>query len=140
MPKAESLEGKAERKELSREEAIQNLKTQLAITPKTADMLYDSGYTTPSSLRTAAPNQVAAKFATLPGMDTKKAKDYVRPLRRIVMLGDMDDTSQAVETAKFCQKWSIKHLESLGVWQEGFDDLTGAEIREKCKGIYPPER
>ena len=122
---------------MDREEAIQLLKTHLAITPKTANMLYDSGYSSPSSLRSATPNQVAAKFAALPGMDTKKAKGYVRPMRRMVMLGDMEDTKEAAAAAKSCQKWSVKHLESLGVWQEGFDDLTGTQIHQKLKGIYP---
>ena len=123
---------------MGREEAIQLLKTHLAITPKTANMLYGSGYTTSAALRSATPNQVAAKFAVLPGMDVKKAKDYVRPLRRMVMLGDMEDTEEAAAAAKICQKWSIKHLESLGVWQEGFDDLTGAQIHEMLRGVYPP--
>ena len=137
MPKAESTSNKS-RKKLDREEAIHLLKTHLAITPKTANMLYDSGYTTPASLRGATPNQVAAKFAALPGMDVKKAKDYVRPLRRMVMLGDMDDAEEAAAAAKSCQKWSIKHLESLGVWQEGFDDSTGAQIHEMLRGAYLP--
>jgi hypothetical protein len=137
MPNAESASTKSKRKKMDRKEAIQLLKIHLAITPKTANMLYDSGYTSPSSLRRATPNQVAAKFAALPGMDAKKAKDYLRPLRRMVMLGDMEDTKEAAEAAKSCQKWSIKHLESLGVWQEEFDDLTGAEIHEKLKDVYP---
>ena len=139
MPKAESPVAKSGRKKLDREQAIQTLKTHLAITPKTANMLYDSGYTTPSSLRNSTPNQITARFAALPGMDAKKAKDYTRPLRRMVMLGDMEDSEEAVAAAKSCQKWSIKHLESLGVWEEGFDDLTGKEIHDKLREVYPPK-
>lgn len=138
MPKAETGAVKSGRKKADREDAIQLLKTHLAITPKTANMLYDSGYTTTASLRNATPNQVTAKFANLPGMNAKKAKDYTRPLRRMVMLGDMEDTKEAAAAAKSCQKWSIKHLESLGVWQEGFDDLTGKQVHEKLKEVYPP--
>ena len=139
MAKAETAAVKSKRKQADREDAIQLLKTHLAITPKTANMLYDSGYTTPASLRNVTPNQVTAKFAALPGMDAKKAKDYARPLRRMVMLGDMEDTKEAAAAAKSCQKWSVKILESLGAWQEGFDDLTGSQIHEKLKGVYPPQ-
>ena len=138
MPKAETGAAKSKRKQADREEAIQVLKTHLAITPKTANMLYDSGYTTPASLRNVTPKQATAKFASLHGMTAKTAKDYTRPLRRMVMLGDMDDTKEAAVAAKSCQKWSIKYLESLGVWQEDFDDLTGRQIREKLRGKYHP--
>ena len=137
MPKAEPGAIKSERKKADREEAIQLLKTHLARTPKTANMLFDSGYTTPASISNATPNQVTAKFAALPGMNAKKAKDYTRPLRRMVMLGDMEDVKEAAAAAKFCQKWSMKHLETLGVWQEGFDDLTGKQIHQRLKGVYP---
>lgn len=117
----------------SKNDEYQLLKTHLAITPKTIRMLHDSGYTTPQSLRNATPNEVAAKFAALPGMDKKKAKDYVRPLRRMVMLGDIEDTDEAVTVAKTCQVWSIKHLTGLGVWQDGFDDMTGVEIHRRMQ-------
>jgi hypothetical protein len=137
MPKAESFIVKRSREKIEREEAIKTLKTHLAITPKTANMLYDSGFKTPSALRDVTPNRVTVKFAALSGMNAKKAKDYTRPLRRMVMLGDMEDSEEAAAAAKSCQKWSIKHLESLGVWEEGFDDLTGKEIHEKLKGVYP---
>ena len=139
MPKAESFIAKSSRKKANREDSIQILKTHLAITPKTANMLYNSGYTTPFSLRNSTPNQATTKFAALPGMDAKMAKDYTRPLRRMVMLGDMEDSNEAAAAAKSCQKWSIKYLESLGVWEEGFDDLTGKEIHEKLKDVYPPK-
>jgi hypothetical protein len=138
MPKAETAATKSKRKKVDREDAIQLLKAHLAITPKTANMLYDSGYTTPASLSNVTPNQATAKFAALPGMNAKKAKDYTRPMRRMVMLGDMEDTKEAAAAAKSCQKWSIKYLEGLGVWQEGFDDLTGRQIHKKLKGVYPP--
>lgn len=138
MPKAETAATKSKRKKADREDAIQVLKTHLAITPKTANMLFDSGYTSPASLRNVTPNQATAKFAALPGMNAKKAKDYTRPMRRMVMLGDMEDTKEAAIAAKSCQKWSVKYLESLGVWQEGFDDLTGKQIHEMLKGVYPP--
>jgi hypothetical protein len=138
MPKVETGATKSQRKKGNREHAIQLLKTHLAITPKTANMLYDSGYTTPASLRNVTPNQATAKFAALPGMNVKKAKDYTRPMRRMVMLGDMEDTKEAAAAAKSCQKWSMKYLQTLGVWQEEFDDLTGQQIHEKLKGVYPP--
>ena len=138
MPKAETAKAKAERKKVDREASIQLLKTHLQISPKTANMLYDSGYTSPPALRNATPNQVVAKFGKLPDVGPGKAKAwYLRPLRRMVMLGDIDDTEEAIAAAKVCQKWSIKHLESLGIWEEGFDDLTGKEIREKLSGMYP---
>ena len=116
----------------SQEEEYQLLKTHLAITPKTVRLLHDSGYTTPQSLRNATPNEVAAKFAAQSGMDAKKAKDYIRPLRRMVMLGDIEDPDQAA-VAKTCQVWTIKHLMGLGVWEDGFDDLTGVEIHRKMQ-------
>ena len=117
----------------SKEDEMKLLKTHFAITPKTVNMLYACGYTTPPSLRHCTPNEVAAKFAALPGMDAKKAKLYVRALRRMVMLGDIEDTDRADEVAKSCQKWSNKHLISLGVYEDGFDDLTGVEIRRRME-------
>lgn len=102
-------------------------------------MLFDAGYTSPASLRSATPNQVTATFATLPGIDAKEAKDYTRPLRRMVMLGAMNDTGEGMAAAKYCQKCSIKHLESLGVWEDDFDNLTGKQIHEKLAGVYPPK-
>jgi hypothetical protein len=117
----------------SRESCLATLKSHLSITPKTCNLLYDSGYTTPSSLRNASPNEVAAKFAQCPGMDEKKAKDYVRPLRRMCMLGDIEDEDVAKAVAKDCQKWSNIELKRLEVWEEGFNDLTGVEIHRKFR-------
>ena len=117
----------------SKADEILHLKTHLAITPKTANMLHASGYTTPQSLRSSTPNEIALRFAALPGMDAKKAKDYVRPLRRIVMLGDIEDADRAAGVAKGCQNWSNKHLTALGVYEEGFNDLTGVQIRRRME-------
>jgi hypothetical protein len=119
----------------TKEAKLQTLKSHLSITPKTCNLLYDSGYTTPASLRDASPNEAVAKFADLSGMDEKKAKQYLRPLRRMCMLGDIEDEEVAKTVAKDCQKWSIKELQRLGVWEEGFDDLTGAEIHGKLRGV-----
>ncbi len=119
----------------TKEEQHALLKAHLAITPKTISLLYDSGYTTPSSLRNATPNEVAAKFAARPAMDWKSAKNYVRPLRRMVMLGDIEDLEEAKAAAKKLQKWSKVELVRLGVWEEGFDDLTGVEILGRLRGV-----
>ncbi|KAK5166838.1 uncharacterized protein LTR77_007567 [Saxophila tyrrhenica] len=119
----------------TKEEQQAKLKTHLAITPKTVGFLYDAGYTTPASLREATPNEVVAKLAELPGLDFKKAKAYyLRPLRRMVMLGDIEDLDEARTVAAKLQKWSIVELVRLGVWVEGFDDLNGVQIHEKMKG------
>lgn len=114
---------------------IERLKAHLAITPKTANMLHTAGYTTPQSLAQSTPNEIAAKFASLPGMDKKKAYPYIRPLRRMVMLGTVEDAEQAAVLAQKWQTWTMKHLTELGIWEDGFDDLTGEEIRKKVDSV-----
>ena len=117
----------------SKEDELQHLKSHLGITPKTANMLHASGYATPMSLRNSTPNEVAAKFAALAGMDAKKAKDYVRPLRRITMLGDIEDADKAAAVVKNCKNWSNKDLTEIGAYEGGFNGLTGVEIRRKME-------
>jgi hypothetical protein len=57
------------------------------------------------------------------------------------MLGDMDNESEEAARARACQsEWGMKNLESLGVWEEGLDDLTGVQIHEKLDRIFPPRR
>ena len=114
---------------------IELLKSRLAITPKTADMLHTAGYTTLQSLVQATPNEVADKFASLPGMDKKKAYPYIRPLSRMVMLATVEDAEQAAALAQEWQTWTMKHLTALGIWEEGFDDLTGVQIRSKVESV-----
>ena len=118
-----------------KEAEIQHLKTHLAISPKTANLLHAAGYATPQSLATATPNEVGARFAALPGMDAKAAKWYVGAGRRMVMLGTIDDPDKAASVAKEYQNWSNIQLKRLGIWEDGFNDLTGLEIRQKMDSI-----
>lgn len=119
----------------SREAEIAFLKSHLGITPKTAHLLHAAGYTSPQLLANSSPNEVVHKFATLPGMDMKKAKGYARPARRMVMLGAIDDPKGAAAVVKDCKVWSNKELMRLGIWEDGFNDLTGVEIRRRMKSV-----
>lgn len=118
-----------------REAELTLLKSHLGITPKTAHMLHSAGYTTPQSLANSTPNEVVSKFAALPGMDAKKAKDYARPGRRMVMLGAIEDAGEAAAVVGDCKVWSNKHLVKLGIWEDGFNDLTGVEIRRRMASV-----
>lgn len=118
-----------------REAELALLKSHLGITPKTAHLLHSSGYTTPESLANSTPNEVVSKFATLPGMDAKKAKDYARPARRMVMLGAIEDADEAAAVVKDCKVWSNKELMRVGIWEDGFNDLTGLEIRRRMASV-----
>lgn len=119
----------------TREKELSLLKSHLGITPKTAGLLHSSGYTTPRSLANSTPNEIVSKFVALPGMDMKKAKDYARPARRMVMLGAIDDSNEAAAVVRNCKVWSNKHLMKLGIWEDGFNDLTGKEILAKMQTV-----
>jgi hypothetical protein len=55
------------------------------------------------------------------------------------MLGDMENESEEAARESACQNgWGMKNLESLGVWEERFDDLI--QIHYKLDGIFPPRR
>lgn len=117
---------------------LQLLKDHLQITPKTCRMLHDSGYTTPQSLRTGTPNQIYTAFAALSYMD-KSAKPYIRPLRRMVLLGATDDVDEAKAIAKERPTWTMKELTNQGAWTDDFDDLTGEQIRERMLAAWNNE-
>lgn len=125
---------------MSKEDELALLKFHLGITPKTANLLHSSGYTTPKSLANSTPNEVVSKFAALPGMDMKKAKDYARPARRMVMLGAIEDGKEAATVVKTFKVWSNKHLVRIGVWEDGFNDLNGVAILMKMQSVPWPQR
>ena len=114
------------------------LKTHLGITPKTCHLLHASGYTTPGTLANSTPNEVVSRFAARSGMDLKSAKDYARPARRMCMLGAIEDPEEAAAVVRDCKVWTNKHLMKLGIWEEGFNDLNGVEIRRKMDSVRTP--
>ena len=109
------------------------LKSHLAITPKTVNMLHAAGYTTPESLATCTPSEITAGIIKLPGMGAKTAYPYTRAFRRMVVLGTMEAEQAAVVVEKY-KTWSNAGLEKLGIYEEGFNDLTGVQIRAKMDG------
>ena len=114
-----------------------NLKTKLAITPKTVLLLQRCGYNDYRDLRLSSPNQVVAQFKELSGTTNGQAETYRRGLRRMVWLATKDEPE---ELAKIYQNWSQKALTDRGWWVEGYDDMTGDQAHqhtcrvEKVKG------
>ena len=120
-----------------RSQCSSNLKTKLAITPKTVSLLERCGYNDYRDLRHSSPNQLVAQFKELSGITSSQAETYRRGLRRMAWLATKDDPE---ELAKIYQNWSQKALTGRGWWVEGYDDMTGDQARqhidrvEKVKG------
>ena len=111
------------------------LQKKLAITPKTARLLIQLGYTEYRSLGSASPNRILAQLKALPDVPAKKWECYRRPLRRMVWLGTQDEPeAQAARTAH-PSYWTMKGLIAKGVWQDGYDDLTGEEVNARFATI-----
>ena len=102
----------------------QTLQNQLTITPKTAALLIQSGFSDYRDLRTATPNSIVAQFLKL-GVPKTSLSAYRRACRRLVFLGTQDDPE---EQDKICADWTNKALAARGVWRDDFDDLTGEQI------------
>ena len=101
------------------------LQKKLAITPKTASMLLQAVYKDYRALRDASPNIVLRKFQMLPGMSSKIAENYRRPLRRMVWLATQDEPEAMAKKTSHCSFWTVKGLAERGIWMDGYDDLTG---------------
>ena len=120
-----------------RSQCSSNLKTKLAITPKTVSLLQRCCYNDYRDLRHSSPNQLVAQFKELSGITSSQAETYRRGLRRMVWLATKDEPE---ELAKIYQNWSQKALTGRGWWVEGYDDMTGDQARqhidrvEKVKG------
>ena len=52
-------------------------------------------------------------------------------MRRLVWLGTQDEPEK---DAKVCSTWTQKGLKKRGIWQDGFDDLTGSMIDDLITG------
>jgi hypothetical protein len=102
---------------------IKALQRDLAITPKTASLLNQVGYTKYTDLRTCSPNQLVSQISSL----TANADVYKRGFRRMVWLATQDDPASC---AKRCPTWTQKALEAKGLWREDYDDLTGEKVQE----------
>jgi hypothetical protein len=101
------------------------LKQKLSITPKTATMLMQLGYTDYRDLRTASPGLIVQQFKQKLGCTHKNAEAYRCAMRRIVWIGTQDMPEEHV---KRCSDWTQKALRAKGVWSEEFDQLTGDDI------------
>jgi len=111
------------------------LQKKLAITPKTARLLIRLGYTQYRSLGPASPNRILAQLKALPDVPAKKWECYRRPLRRMVWLATQDEPeAQAARTAH-PSYWTMKGLIAKGIWQDGYDDLTGEEVNARFATI-----
>lgn len=104
-----------------------NLKSKLAITPKTVQFLQRCGYNDYRDLRHSSPNQIVAQFKELPGITSGQAETYRRGLRRMVWLATKDNPE---ELAKIHQNWSQKALTGRGWWVDGYDDMTGEQAHQ----------
>lgn len=102
----------------------QQLRLKLAISPKTASLLYRLDYKDYRALRHVSPRQVVAQLSELPGVTTSQAQTYKRGLRRMVWLATQDEPE---DQAKLFPDWTQKALVSRGWWVEKFDDMTGDE-------------
>ena len=104
-----------------------NLKTKLAITPKTVQLLQRCGYNDYRDLRHSSPDQIVAQFKELSGITSSQAETYRRGLRRMVWLATKDNPE---ELAKIYQNWSQKALTGRGWWVDGYDDMTGEQAHQ----------
>jgi hypothetical protein len=108
---------------------IDHFKQKFSISPKTATLLIQCGFTQYSDVRNATVNQILHTFEKLPGIKSHaQAEGYRRAMRGIVWLA----TLQEPEThEKDCKQWTNKGLRERGLWSDEFDDLTGNEIAER---------
>jgi hypothetical protein len=104
------------------------LQKKLAITPKTAALLIRVGYKDYRDLRHVSPNHIISQLKALPDVPAKHAEWYRRPLRRMVWLATQDDSELKATKTAHCSYWTMKGLIAKGVWQEGYDDLTGDQV------------
>jgi hypothetical protein len=102
---------------------LKALQRDLAITPKTAALLNQVGYTKYTDLRSCSPSQLVAQISPL----TTNANVYKRDFRRMVWLATQDDPASC---AKRCPTWTQKALEAKLLWREDYDDLTGEKVQE----------
>jgi hypothetical protein len=104
------------------------LQKKLAITPKTAGLLIRVGYKDYRDLRDASPNQILSQLKALPGIPARETEWFRRPLRRMVWLATQDEPELKAAKTAHCSYWTMKELVAKGVWQEGYDDLTGEQV------------
>jgi len=102
----------------------QQLRLRLAITPKTASLLYRVGYKDYRDLRRVSPCQVVNQLKKFPGVTASQAETYKRGLRRMVWLATQ---SEPQNQATLYSDWTQKALVSRGWWVEKYDDMTGDE-------------
>lgn len=51
----------------------------------------------------------------------------------MVWLGTQEAPEVKAKETAHCSYWTIKGLIAKGVWEEGYDDLTGEEVEMKFK-------
>lgn len=107
------------------------LQQKLTITPKTASLLMQAGYSDYRELKHATPNGIVEQFTSKFGIPKTSASAYRRACRRLVFLGTQDDPE---EQEKVCADWTNKALAARGIWRADFDDLTGEQIAELLIG------
>ncbi|KAF4496676.1 1-acyldihydroxyacetone-phosphate reductase [Fusarium agapanthi] len=107
------------------------LQQKLTITPKTASLLMQAGYSDYRQLKYATPNGIVEQFTSKFGIPKTSASAYRRACRRLVFLGTQDDPE---EQEKICADWTNKGLAARGIWRVDFDDLTGEQIAEMLMG------
>jgi hypothetical protein len=115
------------------------LQKKLAITPKTAGLLMRAGYQDYRDLRDASPNRIIAQLKALSDVPAKQAEWFRRPLRRMVWLATQDEPESKAAKTAHCSYWTMKGLVAKGIWQEGYDDLTGVQVnlRFVSQGVDP---
>jgi hypothetical protein len=105
------------------------LQADLAITPKTANLLIRLGFNNYRDLRDVSPNQVIDRIKQLPDVTAAQAEQYRRGLRRMVWLATQDGPQ---EQAKLHPDWTQKALKARGLWPENinYDGLSGDQVNK----------
>ncbi|KAG9496427.1 hypothetical protein J7337_013015 [Fusarium musae] len=88
------------------------LQQKLTITPKTASLLMQAGFSDYRELKYATPNGIVEQFTSKFGIPKTSASAYRQ------------------EQEKICADWTNKALAARGIWRADFDDLTGEQIAE----------
>ncbi|KAF5978885.1 1-acyldihydroxyacetone-phosphate reductase [Fusarium coicis] len=107
------------------------LQQKLTITPKTASLLMQAGFSDYRELKYATPNGIVEQFTSKFGIPKTSASAYRRACRRLVFLGTQENPE---DQEKICADWTNKALAARGIWRPDFDDLTGEQIAELLMG------
>ena len=120
--------------DVATQDPAQKLQIHLQVTAEVARMLLHAGFPTVQSIGRATPNAIALSLSALPDTDPVKLHDNLPLIRRIVLMGSIEQSTYASGAMGEIGILTDAELKRYGIREDDdFDNLTGDQMQRRMR-------